>query len=633
MTIPPLTSTELQDQYGVHPNITTRIVHLLRQEKLPEDPRILRGVLALYSKNGLGLELNKAYTLYFLLVAVRGTGVGSPGLSNPRLLGPTIEYGKALVRAGVHQEPFAWSVGEVGAFARDALDVDALHEAATGRTGGMVETGLVASMTEQGDGEALSQRDMERCGSAVNTRAEPAPASFGAVKMAAVSGVVDLSLGGAATAVPDVMPSVHASGTESDRTSQTPEILGWSGVETTEDHGDPSVFTTDLTAEKNGTLLTENRGQTLEVISKVGAFDTVMNAGNALEDLTSWPSSEGRESLTVGADGGAERMLAEVGSPSELLASEGAMSLDTVDDGEADDSHVMTPDSGPTPALPADEPGVEMMEVQGGESALLAREGERVRSEMPLVEVSQTRLGGLVVVEADERLAGESPESGEGSVKPGGSEQDRWEAAGKADGGGGPEWPGEEPQRTLVFPTQVAASVESPALEPWGVTSEPTLSRMAEQLGGAFRKMPFSVAGVPSLESSEGQHGPGEVADGGSSVGNVGVSRVPLWDVEDRQAHPAEASGYAQMFPDLEGLTAAVEAMQPHFTFLGELDAYYLQYPEQKGKRSLDDVRVIGDATRSLLESLGLLSAPDADLFAPEFEKADGALVRLLGSY
>lgn len=300
------------------------------------------------------------------------------------------------------------------------------------------------------------------------------------------------------------------------------------------------------------------------------------------------------------------------------------MSLDTVDDSEADDPHVMTPDSGTTSALPAAEPGVEVREVHGGEAAPLAREGERFRSETPLAEVSQTGLDGSVVVEAAGRSADDSPESGEGSVKPDGAEQDGWEAPGKGDGGGGPEWPGEERRHTLVFPTQAAASVESPVLGAQGGRVEPVLSPMAEQLGGAFRKMPFSVGGMPGVASPEGQHGPGEVTDGGSSTGDVGVSRVPLWEVEDREAHPAEASGYAQMFPDLEGLTAAVEAMQPHFRFVGELDAYYLQYPDQVGKRPLDDVRVIGDATRSLLDSLGLLSAPDADLFAPEFEKVDG---------
>lgn len=647
MTTPPLSTAELQDEYGVHPNITSRIVHLLRQEQLPEDPSIVRGILALYSKNGVGLELNKAYTVYFLMVAVRVSAAGWLALHHPRFMTPTIEYGKALVRAGIHLPSLMVDGPAAGFHAVAGTDVVASHHGVNHPFGeaqapardpshtqvseAMSQPLLAASLPDLSVESSGFGAEFRPARETIWTDLEAAEGTSGvAVRLAPEEGV-DGSQDAVIRPPATLMESVTS-----------PPFPGWRGDEIPpHDLAGPTMVAMDVSREVVSSLAFGDPIQGAVLETQTSEHSPQVLIKTQPENLTAWPSEEARARPPMEPLAEARQVLGEVQYPVESHEM-------TAQEEQGIEPRIMSLDSGSDMADSAVDPGALVMSDDQKEAAVFDLEDDRVSPGLLLVELSPEPSQGPEGDEgSDGSLGSEMAFQGAAETDMGAATMMRENAGAGLNGREADDFTAlegdqenldasdQEVERlhTLMFPSQEATSVDSSERETRGWTTAPGLSRMAEQLGGTFQKGSFPTAGGSHQPLHEEAHGLAETTSEVALTASAGVSRVPIWEAEEREAHPAEISEYGQLFPDLEGLTLAVEAMQPYFKFLAEMDAYYVQYPDQKGNQSLGDVQIIGQATRSLLDSLGLLSAGDANLFAPEFEAADAVLTRLLGHY
>lgn len=600
----PLTHAELEQVYGVISSITGRIRHMLQRDSFADHPDLLRGILSLHSKHGLGLDLGRAYTAYFFLIGV------SPGsarlLARPQFVEPTLTYGKALVRAGITQD-LAPQIVPTLLPSEDPADPGLGHAMSLS-----ADTPLEASGEAGGVLEVNPRTAVETMDAAQPVTEDVAPSS----------GILPEWIGDHV----HLGPSPVGSGDE-----------GMEGVEggVADQGGGSAVAVHD--ALSGAVLVTQSSEHFLGVPN-----------GSLTESLVAWPSEQATGRVGMEALVAASQVLSEVQypvMPHEVTAQE------THFQGQEEqglEPPILPLDSGLTVVPSAVELGVSVPSGDREEAAFLDLEREQASPEFLSVEPQQDSSGELdSTEESDGSLGSDGVFQGATKTDLGvatvlreedGSGQNGGEEGGTRALDVGQENPDAEGQESelshaLIFPTQEAAVVDASGQEARGWTTDPGLWRMADQMGGTLQKASFPTTGGPHLPQSEQAHGTAQAASEGALMAPAGASRVPIWEEEDRQGHPAEISDYGQLFPDLEGLTLAVEAMQPYFHFLKEMDAYYLQYPDQKGQRSLDDVAVIGQATRSLLDSLGHLSGPDANLFAPEFEAADAALTRLLGNY
>lgn len=627
----PITHAELEQVYGVSPAITGRIRHMLQRDSYADHPDIVRGILSLHSKQGLGLDLGRAYTTYFFLLGV------SPGsarlLTHPHFVEPTITYGKALVRAGVTQDVVPYIVPTF---------VPAEDPAEPNPEGAPMP--FVITSAEEA-GELMALPDMDFPGGV------PAPmTAHEQMTRATVSGGVMPEW------ITDHVASSGAPGQVGEGVLAGPLLVA-SG-QTVPDLVAPQMdVTSGLEVGTHGASQTWDRSGQDESMTGFGAAEhadagELEGSGHNLseplgmpvEQVIVPPSEDAAGAVADEVEVGVTGVLREVHYPVSLQG-------DTSDLPAISQLHEGGEAAGEveweaTPPV-SDHGGVLPRQAHPEQTALPTVEGELVDSGEAFEGVDQPGSVALEGGESSDDLAvtgmwvedvaeadlgsGMVPESaaveGVGSGQPG-------VITAEGVGEGLREMGSESGEvRTLMFPSEEASVVGSAAQQAPEWRTDAGLAGMAEQVRGTFQKASFPVVGGGALGASEDMRGSPEVEGEVELAAGAEGSRVPIWAAEDRLAHPLEIGEYARMFPDLEGLTMAVEAMQPYFQYVQQMDAYYLEYPSEKGKRSLEDVQGIGEATRSLLDSLEHLSAPDANLFAPEFEAADVALTRLLGAY
>lgn len=100
-----LASDTLTTMYGVHPSILGRVTHLFTQDELTPTREDVAQVLALHSKQGLGLELTRAYQVFLLIRAVHTLGIHPYSLNTPPLLTTITRMGKEIIAKNLTADP------------------------------------------------------------------------------------------------------------------------------------------------------------------------------------------------------------------------------------------------------------------------------------------------------------------------------------------------------------------------------------------------------------------------------------------------------------------------------------------------------------------------------------------------